>query len=162
LQNPSLMRIILLNDGTRQEQYQSMLDLYHSILDASPRAKNGIQLNDIQGGHLRILRGNRGKFDQVRSQIGGGYDSCQGQCSKASDCSRAVFGVWGGGGGGPAVLVLAGWMSFSYNQKAMTERMAVQRYGESVLDAEELTAVDDDDYGDDDDDDDDDADPPPL
>ena len=92
---------------------QSMLDLYHSILDASPRAKNGIQLNDIQGGHLRILRGNRGKFDQVRSQIGGGYDSCQGQCSKASDCSRAVFGVWGG----PAVLVLAGLMSFSYNQK---------------------------------------------
>ena len=103
LQNPSLMRIILLNDGPRQEQYQSMLDLYHSILDASPRAKNGIQLNDIQGGHLRILRGNRGKFDQVRSQIGGGYDSCQVQCSEAS-----------------------------------------------VLDAEELTAVDDDDddYGD--------------
>ena len=67
-------------------------------------------------------------------------------------------------GGGPAVLVLAGLMSFSYNQKAMTERMAVQRYGESVLDAEELTAVDDDDddddddYGDDEEEDDDDDD----
>jgi len=65
------------------------------------------------------------------------------------------------------MMALAGLMSFSYNQKAMTERMAVQRYGESVLvlDAEERKVTDDDDddddengNGDDDDSDDDDDD----
>lgn len=56
------------------------------------------------------------------------------------------------GGGTPMILALAGLMSFSYNQKAMTERMAVQRYGESVLDAEERKVIDDDDDDDDDDD----------
>ncbi len=59
----------------------------------------------------------------------------------------ALFLVFGGI---PCVLVLAGLMSFSYNQKAMTERMAVERYGESVLDAEELAVADDDDDEDDD------------
>ncbi len=49
------------------------------------------------------------------------------------------------GFGIPTVLVLALLMSFSINQKAMTERMAVERYGESVLDAEELKVNDDDD-----------------
>jgi len=69
------------------------------------------------------------------------------------------------GGGTPIMMALAGLMSFSYNQKAMTERMAVQRYGESVLDAEERKVTDDDDddddengNGDDDDSDDDDDD----
>lgn len=52
------------------------------------------------------------------------------------------------GCGIPVVLALGGLMSFSYNQKAMTERMAIQRYGESVLDAEERVIVEDeqDDY----------------
>ncbi len=49
------------------------------------------------------------------------------------------------GFGIPTVLVLGLLMSFSINQKAMTERMAVERYGESVLDAEELKVEDDDD-----------------
>jgi len=57
------------------------------------------------------------------------------------------------GGGIPVVLALAALMSFSYNQKAMTERMAVERYGESVLDAEEVISKNDDDDDDDDDDD---------
>ena len=62
------------------------------------------------------------------------------------------------GGGIPTVLALAALMSFSYNQKAMTERMAVERYGESVLDAEEVIVKDDDDDDDDDDGKDDDGD----
>uniref|UniRef100_A0A7S3QBF3 Uncharacterized protein n=1 Tax=Chaetoceros debilis TaxID=122233 RepID=A0A7S3QBF3_9STRA len=57
------------------------------------------------------------------------------------------------GFGIPCVLALAGLMSFSYNQKAMTERMAMDRYGESVLDAEERKVVVEDDDDDDDSDD---------
>jgi hypothetical protein len=48
------------------------------------------------------------------------------------------------GGGVPVVIVLAGLMSFSYSQKAMTERMAIERYGESVLEAEEIVVRDED------------------
>jgi hypothetical protein len=48
------------------------------------------------------------------------------------------------GCGIPIVLALGGLMSFSYNQKAMTERMAIERYGESVLDAEERVVAEDD------------------
>ena len=48
------------------------------------------------------------------------------------------------GCGIPIVLALGGLMSFSYNQKAMTERMAIERYGESVLDAEERVIIEDD------------------
>lgn len=48
------------------------------------------------------------------------------------------------GCGIPIVLALGGLMSFSYNQKAMTERMAIKRYGESVLDAEERVVAEDD------------------
>lgn len=47
LQNSWLMRNILLNDGPRQDKFSSMLDIYHDILAASHRAKNGVRSNDI-------------------------------------------------------------------------------------------------------------------
>lgn len=64
--------------------------------------------------------------------------------------------------GVPSIIIFMGLMSFSYAQKGMTERMAIERYGESVLDAEELVVEEDEDddydyesgeYEDDDDDD---------
>ena len=79
------------------------------------------------------------------------YDKLDGKVSKGV-IIPALFLV---GGGVPLILILASLMSFSYSQKAMTERMAVERYGESVLDAEELAVKDDDDDDDEDDDDDD-------
>jgi len=47
LKNLALMKMILLNDGPRQDKYLPMLDIYHDILIASPRAKDGIIVNDI-------------------------------------------------------------------------------------------------------------------
>jgi len=67
--------------------------------------------------------------------------------------------------GVPFMVITSALMGFSISQRAMTERMAVERYGESVLDAEEVIEEEDEDddydydsgeYNDDDDDDDDD------
>ena len=65
----------------------------------------------------------------------------------------------GVGVGGSVIGLCLGLMGFSNSQKAMTEKMAVERYGESVLSAQEVIVDDDDDdyeTGDFDDDDDDD------
>ena len=51
--------------------------------------------------------------------------------------------------GVPSVIIFIGLLSFSYAQRGMTERMAIERYGESVLDAEEIAVEDDDDDDDD-------------
>ncbi len=70
----------------------------------------------------------------------------------------ACFGI-------PSFVIGMVALSFSFAQRGMTERMAIERYGESVLDAEEVAEEEEDDddydyesgeYDDDDDDDDDD------
>ena len=50
--------------------------------------------------------------------------------------------------GVPSGLIFMGLLSFSFAQRGMTERMAIERYGESVLDAEEvpIEEEEDDDY----------------
>lgn len=47
--------------------------------------------------------------------------------------------------GVPFMVFTSALMGFSISQRAMTERMAVKRYGESVLDAEEIIVEDDED-----------------
>jgi hypothetical protein len=72
----------------------------------------------------------------------------------------ACFGV-------PSAIIGMGLLSFSFSQRSMTERMAIERYGESDLNAEEKPIEEDEEddydyesgeYEDDDDDDDDDDD----
>ena len=67
----------------------------------------------------------------------------------------------------PSFIIGMGALSFSFAQRGMTERMAIERYGESVLDAEEIPVEEDEDddydyetgeYDDDDDDEEDDDD----
>lgn len=50
--------------------------------------------------------------------------------------------------GVPSFVIFMGLLSFSFAQRGMTERMAIERYGESVLDAEEMPVEEeeDDDY----------------
>lgn len=47
--------------------------------------------------------------------------------------------IFGTGAISPILFIGMALLTFSFSQRAMTERMAVERYGESVLDATELT-----------------------
>jgi hypothetical protein len=43
LQNPKLIQRILQSDGPKQNNYASALEIYHSILQSSPRARDGVE-----------------------------------------------------------------------------------------------------------------------
>lgn len=144
----------------QDDMYDPVESTYREIIhDASTQRQYSKTLTSILGSVL-------GKKTVAESTKRSGVTSSDGQAIKfllklvdaiqeKSGLSKSVIipALFFVGGGIPVVMVLAGLMSFSYSQKAMTERMAIERYGESVLEAEELVVRDEDEDEEEDDED---------
>jgi hypothetical protein len=144
----------------QDDMYDPVESTYREIIhDASTQRQYSKTLTSILGSVL-------GKKTVAESTRRSGVTSSDGQAIKfllklvdaiqeKSGLSKSVIipALFFVGGGIPVVMVLAGLMSFSYSQKAMTERMAIERYGESVLEAEELVVKDEDEDEEEDDED---------
>jgi len=129
----------IIHDATTQRQYsKSLTSTLGSILGKKTVAESTRESTSSDGQVIKFLLK---LVDTIQEKSG---------LSK-SVIIPALFFV---GGGIPVVMILAALMSFSYSQKAMTERMAIQRYGESVLEAEEMVVRDDDEENEDEDDED--------